>query len=107
LYHLTYAVAYLGERRFDDALASAQRVEGDNWVFAQALLAAAAAHSGRHDVARGAVERIRRAYPDFEAHALANFERWHFAAAYYDALVSGLRAAGLELGGGRAPVSGG
>jgi hypothetical protein len=60
-------------------------------------LAAAAAHSGRLDVAHSAAGRIRHLYPQFEDDALANFERWHFDRAFYDALVSGLRAAGLEL----------
>ncbi|HSC16390.1 MAG TPA: hypothetical protein VLI71_14795 [Gammaproteobacteria bacterium] len=97
-YHLTYAASHLREGRFEDALESAVAVDGENWVFAQAVLAAAAAHSGRRDIAQSAARRIRELYPDFEAEALANFERWHFDAAFYDALVGGLRAAGLELG---------
>jgi adenylate cyclase len=97
-YHLTYAASHLRDGRFEDALESAVAVEGENWVFAQAVLAAAAAHSGRRDIAQSAARRIRELYPHFEAEALANFERWHFDAAFYDALVGGLRAAGLELG---------
>ncbi len=106
-YDLTYAASYLREHRFDDALASALRVDGPNWVFAQAVLAAAAAQAGRPDVAHGAAERIRELYPSFEADALKNFERWHFDAAFYDALVSGRRAAGLELRAANASLSGG
>ncbi|HEX7237679.1 MAG TPA: hypothetical protein VF405_12000 [Gammaproteobacteria bacterium] len=108
-YHLTYAASYLRDERFDDALASALAVDGQNWVFAQAVLAAAAAHSGRGDVAQSAARRIRELYPAFEAEALENFERWHFDPAFYAALVSGLRDAGLELGVPSAPagVSGG
>jgi adenylate cyclase len=97
-YHLTYAANYLGERRFDEAFAAAEKVDGPNWVFAQALLAAAAAHSGRLDAAHGAVQRIRELYPAFEADSLNNFEHWRFSPALHEALVSGLRAAGLELG---------
>jgi adenylate cyclase len=97
-YHLTHAASYLREGRFADALESAVAVDGENWVFAQAVLAAAAAHSGRRDIAQSAARRIRELYPRFEADALENFERWHFDAAFYDALVSGLRAAGLEIG---------
>jgi TolB-like protein len=97
-YHLTYAASHLREGRFEDALESAVAVDGENWVFAQAVLAAAAALSGRHDIAQSAARRIRELYPQFEAEALANFERWHFDAAFYEALVGGLRAAGLELG---------
>jgi hypothetical protein len=84
-------------------LESAVKVEGPNWVFAQAVLAAAAAHSGRGDIAQSAAARIRELYPQFEADALENFERWHFGAEFHEALVSGLRAAGLELGGGNEP----
>jgi len=96
-YHLTYAASYLREARYDDALTSALAVDGQNWVFAQAVLAAAAAQGGRLDVARSAARRIRELYPEFEADALENFERWHFDAAFYGALVDGLRAAGLAL----------
>jgi adenylate cyclase len=96
-YYLTLAASHLRERRFDDALAAAIEVDGANWVFAQALLAAAAAHSGRDDLAHGAVQRLRELYPEFEAEALRNFEYWHFDPELYDALVSGLRAAGLIL----------
>ena len=97
-YHLTHAASRLRDGRFDAALASAVAVDGENWVFAQAVLAAAAARSGRRDIAQSAARRIRELYPDFESDALTNFERWHFDAAFYDALVGGLRAAGLELG---------
>jgi adenylate cyclase len=97
-YHLTYAASHLRARRFEDALESAIAVGGENWVFAQAVLAAAAASSGRRDIAQSAARRIRELYPQFEAEALANFERWHFDAAFYDALVGGLAAAGLDLG---------
>ena len=106
-YHLTYAARYLRERRFSAALASALEVDAPNWVFAQAVLAAAAAHSGRHDLAREAAGRIRRLYPEFETDALANFERWHFDEAYYDVFVSGLRAAGLVLKEPHVSLSGG
>ena len=108
-YHLTYAASYLRDARYDDALVSALAVDSPNWVFAQAVLAAAAAHSGRLDIAQSAARRIRELYPAFEAEALVNFERWHFDAAFYETLVSGLRDAGLELGAPSAPagVSGG
>jgi TolB-like protein len=96
-YHLTHAASQLREGQFAGALESAVKVEAQNWVFAQAVLAAAAAQSGRADIAESAARRIRELYPRFESEALANFERWHFDPAFHDALVSGLRAAGLEL----------
>jgi adenylate cyclase len=106
-YHLTYAASYLRDGRFDDALAAALKIDSANWVFAQAVLAAAAAHSGRHDIALDAAARIRELYPQFELDALKNFTRWHFDAAFYDALASGLRAAGLEIGKANVTLSGG
>jgi adenylate cyclase len=106
-YHLTHAMNHLREQRFSDALASAASVDGENWVFAQAVLAAAAAHSGRYDVARDAAERIRQLYPEFEAEALGTFERWSFDAQIHEALVTGLRAAGLDLTASKARVAGG
>jgi adenylate cyclase len=107
LYHLAYAVTYLREHRFPEALASALKVDAQNWVVAQAIVAAAAAHSGRDEIADRAAQRLRELYPEFEAEALANFERWHFDAEFYDILVSGLKAAGLVLREPAVPVSGG
>jgi hypothetical protein len=98
LLNLTYAVTYLREHRFAEALASAMKINAQNWVVAQALVAAAAAQSGDVDAARGAAARLRELYPDFEGQALANFERWNFDAAFYEVFVSGLESAGLDLG---------
>ena len=42
---------------------------------------AAAAHSGRDEIAAKAAQRILALYPAFEAEALVNFERWRFDAA--------------------------
>jgi tetratricopeptide (TPR) repeat protein len=107
LYHLGYAVTYLREHRFPEALAAALKVDAENWVVAQTIVAAAAAHSGRAEIADKAAQRILELYPEFEGQALANFERWQFDAASYEALVSGLRAAGLALREQTVPVTGG
>ena len=107
LYNLAYAVTYLREQQYEEALAAAQQVTVPTWTLAQAVTAAAAAHSGRHDVARFAVRRLLDLYPEFEVEALDNFERWHFDPEFYEALVSGLRAAGLNLRERHVPVSGG
>ena len=107
LYHLAYAVTYLREQRFPEALAFAMKVDAENWVVAQAIIAAAAAHSGRDELAAKAAQRLLELYPEFESEALANFERWHFDARIYEVLVSGLKAAGLELHEQAVSVSGG
>jgi len=103
-YYLTHAASQLASRQFDDAFEWAAKVDSPNWVFAQAVLAAAAAQSGRADVAHSAVGRIRELYPRFEVEALTNFERWHFDPAFHTALVDGLRAAGLNLGAEEEPA---
>jgi TolB-like protein len=106
-YHLGYAVTYLREHRFPEALGAALKVDAQNWAVAEAIVAAAAAHSGRADIASKAAQRLRELYPEFEAEALENFERWRFDAEYYDVLVSGLTAAGLVLREPGTPISGG
>jgi TolB-like protein len=107
LYYLAYAVTYLRQHRFAEALAFAQKVDARNWIKAQTIIAAAAAHAGRDEVARKAARRILELYPEFEAEALTNLERWRLDRDYYDALVSGLKAAGLELREQPVPISGG
>ena len=107
LYYVGYAVTYLREQRFAEALAAALKVDADNWVVAEAIVAAAAAHAGRAELAHKAAEKVLELYPEFEAEALTNFERWHFDAELYDVLVSGLEAAGLKLREPGVPVSGG
>jgi hypothetical protein len=107
LYHLAYAVAYLSEQQYAEAFRSVLQVDAHNWVFAQVVTAAAAAHAGRLDVAREAAERIRDLYPEFELEALGNFEYGRFDRAFHEALVTGLTAAGLQLRDPHVPVSGG
>ncbi len=94
---LARALARLREQQFGEALALASSFDARNWVVAQMVIAAAAAHAGRDEMAATAARRIRELYPHFEAEALANFERWRFEPVTRDLLVSGLRAAGLEL----------
>ena len=104
--NLAYAVTYLREHRFAEALAFASKIDARNWVVAQAVVAAAAAHGGHVDTAHAAAQRLRELYPQFEAEAIGNFERWHFDEAFYDVLVSGLEAARLDLRGEAAVLSG-
>ena len=98
LYNLAYAVTYLREGKFDEALASALKIDAPNWVVAQGVLAAAAALSGRDDIARVAAKRVLELHPTFESEGLDDIARWHFDELYYDVFVEGLRAAGLALG---------
>jgi len=97
LYNLTYAVTYLREGRYAEALVVVRKIDAPNWIVAQAMVAAAAAHAGHDKIAHEAAKRVLELYPEFEVEALGNFERWHFDPAFYEVLVTGLRAAGLDL----------
>jgi adenylate cyclase len=97
LTHLTYAVTYLREGRFAEALASAQKVTAQNWVIAHAVAAAAAAHGGFDDAAAKAAGRVKALYPDFESDVLVKLEYWHFDPALREVFLSGLEAAGFVV----------
>jgi adenylate cyclase len=107
LYYLAYALSYMREGRFPEALAVALKVDAQNCAVAQAIVAAAAAHGGRAELAGKAAQRLLELYPAFEAEALANFQHWHLDPQYTEILVSGLEGAGLELRHQAVSVSGG
>ena len=107
LCYLAYAVTYLREGRFEKPWRlryRSMRTTGSSrkpsWPRPR--------HTAVATISQlKAVQRLRELYPQFEADALANFERWHFDPAFYDVLVSGLEEAGLELREGSAHLSGG
>jgi len=99
IYNVAYAVTYLRGGQFEQALNAALKIDTPDWIVAHALVAAAAALSGRRDVAEEAVGQLLALYPEFEAEALHDFEKWHFDPQYQDQFVAGLRAAGLDIAG--------
>lgn len=94
--HGTYAVmgfAFIGLRRFDDAVAAAKKSLRKNQTFTTAYrcLAAALAHLGRDAEAHEAVRRILEIEPDFRISEWAvRTRQWRAGL-----LVDGLRKAGL------------
>jgi tetratricopeptide (TPR) repeat protein len=96
-YNVAFAVTYLRAGQFERALEATLKVRTPDWVGAQTLLTAAAALAGRDDVAHAAAARLVALYPEFEAEALHDFDKWHFDGAYQEKLIAGLEAAGLDI----------
>jgi adenylate cyclase len=96
-YNVAFAVTYLRAGRFERALEVARKLDTPDWIGAQTLLAAAAGLAGRDDVAREAAARLVALYPEFEAEALRDFDKWHYDRAYQAQLIAGLEAAGLKI----------
>jgi hypothetical protein len=96
-YYFGQAVADLRAGRLDAALTAAQQIDAPNWVVAHLMVAAAAGLSGKDEVARAAARRVLELDPEFETEVLGDIERWRFDREYADQLLTGLRAAGLEI----------
>jgi adenylate cyclase len=96
-YNVAFAITYLRAGRFERALEVARKLDTPDWIGAQTLLAAAAGLAGRDDVAREAAARLVALYPEFEAEALHDFDKWHYDRAYQAQLIAGLEAAGLKI----------
>jgi hypothetical protein len=79
------------------ALEDTERMEAPNWFITHALATAAGGLCGDEAATAAARARLLALSPNFEAEALALIGYWHFDAALENALVSGLRAAGLDL----------
>jgi adenylate cyclase len=83
--------------RYDDALGEMLRLDLPNWVLTPVLVAATAGLAGREDVAQRAAVRVREMDPTFADHARAALSKWHLDEPLLDALLRGLRAAGLDV----------
>jgi adenylate cyclase len=95
--NMAYAVHHLRNGRAEEALEWAQRVAAPNWFPAQMVIAASAGLCGDEQTAARARARLLELYPDFEAEAIAVFERWKHDPALDRALISGLNKAGFAI----------
>lgn len=96
-YQLANAIAHLRAGRSEEALLAAQAIDTPDWISPHVIAAAAGGLSGHYDVARAAAQRILELDPAFETEVLGDIERWHFDREYAGQLLTGLRAAGLEI----------
>ena len=91
------AVSHFGARRYDDAVAWAQRSlqQKPDYVFAWGILAASQAQLGRTAEARTAFEEMLRQQPELSVAALGQF--FSFADPdWFERFIDGLRKAGLK-----------
>jgi hypothetical protein len=96
-FNVAYAFAHLRAGRWCEALDAAESMEAPNWFITYVLATAAAAHCGDRAAMEAHRERLHALAPSFEAEALALIGYWQFDPAVEDALLAGLRVAGLEL----------
>ena len=83
---------------YEAALAEAQKVNMSDYVWAQALLAAAYGQLGRVEDAKPYVKRILELNPDFEATVRDKRWKWfRFRELLLDQFTDGLRKAGLKI----------
>ena len=92
-----YAFCHLQAGKPADALDSALRIDAPEWFVAPMTVAAAAALSGRHELARREAARLLEIFPDFETAGPEQLEKWNIDEGLAKVLLDGLRQAGLSI----------
>jgi adenylate cyclase len=96
-FFLGYVVNALRVGDDDAAFHWAERMVAPEWPLSQAVLAAVAARTGRHDVARRATERLLALRPNFSANGRELIKRGRLGAQVEAEVVDGLVRAGVYL----------
>jgi adenylate cyclase len=97
VFNLARVFADLRDDEPCEALAHAQLLDANKWFIAHMVAAAAAGSCGDIAAATEARDRLLALEPSFEAHAVGLVELWRFDPRLRDAILSGLRNAGLDL----------
>lgn len=97
VFNLAKVFAHLQENEPCRALAEAKMLEADKWFIAHMITAAAAGACGDQSAAAEARGRLLALAPSFEADAIGLLHLWQYEPRLRDAVLNGLRAAGLEL----------
>lgn len=92
-----YAFCQLQAGKPADALDSALRIDAPEWFAAPLTVAAAAALTGRSELARREAARLLEVFPDFETSGPAQLEKWNIDEELAEILLDGLRQAGLSI----------
>jgi TolB-like protein len=96
-FHLAHVFASLQGGKPCDALTQAEAMEATKWFIAHMVTAAAAGLCGDAATAAEARGRLLAAAPSFDEEAVGLVDLWRFDAPLRDAVLDGLRAAGLAL----------
>lgn len=92
-----YALAYLANGRYEEALQCALKTEAADWPLAQLAKIAAAAHAQRTDLAARELRRLVEQHPDAAQRAHQWLEQAHIEPMAKSAIVQGLALAGLAV----------
>jgi len=92
-----YAFCHLKTGKPAEALDSALRIDAPEWFVAPMTVAAAAALSGRTELAKREAARLLEVFPDFETAGPAQLEKWNIDEGLANVLLDGLRQAGLSI----------
>lgn len=92
-----YAFCQLQGGKPTEALDSALRVDAPEWFVAPMTVAAAAALSGRGELANREAARLLELFPDFETAGPAQLKKWNIDEGLAKTLLDGLRKAGLSI----------
>jgi TolB-like protein/tetratricopeptide (TPR) repeat protein len=92
-----YAFCHLQAGKPTDALDSALRIDAPEWFVAPMTVAAAAALSGRSELAKREAARLLEIFPDFETAGPEQLEKWNIDEGLAKILLDGLRQAGLSI----------
>jgi adenylate cyclase len=95
--YTAFAFRYLQTRQYEEALQWAQKVDAPNWFIAPMTVAACAELAGRHDIAQREAKRLLELEPDFVTKGPELLRRWRLNDELLQALLAGLRGAGLEV----------
>jgi adenylate cyclase len=83
-------------REYTEALAAALRWNDPELFWSEVHLARAYGQLGRHEEARGAMQRVLELYPDYAANARAELRKWTIEEDFVEHEMEGLRKAGLD-----------
>jgi TolB-like protein len=96
-FQIAHAYAALRTGEPCKAQDAAGNMDAPNWFITYVMLSASAALCGDWQAASAARKRLLALWPDFEAEGLTAIEHWRFDPALHEALLRGLRKAGLKL----------
>jgi adenylate cyclase len=96
-FKVAYAYAALRSDEPCEAQTAAAGMESPNWFITYVLLGASAALCGDDETATAARRRLLALWPNFEREGLTAIRYWRLDPALEDAVVRGLRKAGLDL----------
>jgi adenylate cyclase len=82
---------------YEEALECANRVDVPGLFWPFLVMASACGHLGRRAEAAAAIRDLLALDPEFAAHARSNVGTWHFASGLMEAILEGLRKAGLSI----------